>query len=117
MELNFMRQKSFWPPLVLNLFLWGGWLYLVIQYPPDNLSLLVLFFLLLFLALSFTISLILGSRIQGFILSAALIIFLIFRFLKMDNILNLIILFSLLLTIELYLRRDRRSPPKNFPQG
>lgn len=100
-----MRRKRFWPTLFLNLLFWTGWTYVFLNFSPENLFLIVLFLCLFFGAMGLTLALLLKNTLQGFILSGLVTIFLTLRLLKMANILNLVLLFSLFLTIELYLRR------------
>lgn len=66
---------------------------------------LTIFHLVLFLSLFLTLSLLLANSRYGFLLAGGVIIYLLLRFAKMTNFLNLLLLASLLLTIEIYFRK------------
>lgn len=113
-----MRRRSKIPKIILASFFWAGLIYLVYKFPPDKLYLIGLFFLLLFIAFGLTLSLILGSKRYASLLSAMVIIFLLLRFLKMANILNLVLLLALTLTLGLFLRqKEVEKVKKHFPQS
>lgn len=100
-----MRRRKIWSKLFLNLILWIGWVYFLINFPPENTGPIIIFFLLLSSALGLSLSLVFRNIRQGFLLSGVIVIFLLLRLLKMDNIVNLILLFAFFLTLELYLHR------------
>lgn len=100
-----MRRRRFWPALLLTIILWAGWFYIFIKLPPENILFIALFLFLLLWALGFLFSLIFKSKTQGFLFAATVIIFLLLRLLGMAHIVNLVLLFALFLTLELYLHR------------
>ncbi|MDP3998608.1 MAG: hypothetical protein Q8P89_03265 [bacterium] len=113
-----MRRKKFIPKILLVFLFWGTLFYLVFQLPPDKFYHLAIFFPLFFLAFGLTLSLILNSKKYAFLLSLTLTIFLFLRFLKMANLLNIILLLALTLTLGLFLHpKSARRQPDSFPRG
>ena len=63
------------------------------------------FFILFFFSMLFTFSLLFASARRGFLISASLSLFLLFRYLGIGNLLNFLLLAGLAITVELYLAR------------
>lgn len=93
------------PTLLLTAFLWLAFFLLVLFTTPSSPFLLSTFYLILFLALLLTSSLVLANTRAGFLISLGLIIFLILRQLKIANFLNLGLLLASLVSVELYLQK------------
>jgi len=98
------RRKNFLPTLILTLLSWLSWLYIVFYFSPKNTIKfsIFLFFLLLALSLTLTFSLIFANSRRGFVLSLGIVGFLALRAANLDNYLNLILLFGIILSLELY---------------
>lgn len=100
-------RKNFLPTLAITLFLWGllgGLIYFV---EPDSVAAIPLFFLLAFLALLFSFSLLLAHTRRGFIAALATTLFLMLRFWGVGNVLNFLLIAGLAITVELYFSRNR----------
>ena len=94
------RKKNFLPTLILSLVFWGSWIYLIGWLPPKNYFFIFNFYLLLFLAVFLSVSLILANSKMGGLTAFWLILILIFRYFKIGNSLNiglLTLIFSLLI--------------------
>jgi len=113
-----MRRKRFIPKIFLILFLWTAWFCLIFKFPPETPSIIGVFFLLFFGALSSTLSLILSNQKYAFLLAGTSTVFLVLRILKMANILNIILLLALTLTLGLFFhQRETGRRERNLPQG
>lgn len=73
------KRRNFLPTLLLTAFLWLSFLLLVIFTAPASPFILYTFYLILFLALFLTFSLILANSRYGFLISLGFIVFLILR--------------------------------------
>jgi len=96
------NRKNFLPSLALTAFLWllvGAVIYFT---NPDFIGMVVLFFILTFLALMFTFSLILANTRRGLIMALGITIFLIFRYFGIGNLLNGLLIIGITLATEIY---------------
>lgn len=96
------KRKKLYLTLILAILFWLGWLALVFLYPPLNNFLIFSFFVLLFLALFLTASLIFKNSRRGLFLTLFIISFLLLRLFKLANLLNIIFLAGIFLSLELY---------------
>lgn len=96
------RRKNFLPALLLVFLFWLIFIYFIISFPPANSLLITLFFMLLFLPIFITLSLALGNSRRGLLLSLGFIIFLFLKQIQQVHALNIILLLSILLSIEIY---------------
>jgi len=101
-------RKNFLPTLAVIFFLWGLLGSLIYFVEPDTVIAIPLFFLLAFLALFFTFSLLLAHTRRGFVAALAMTLFLVLRFWGVGNVLNFLLIAGLALTIELYFSRNHR---------
>jgi len=97
------RRKNFLPVLILALIFWGLWGWVTYSFPPANNFLIVIFYLLLFLAFFLTNSLIFANSKLGALTAAWVILFLVFRYFKIGNILNLSLLTVIFFLLGIYL--------------
>jgi len=97
------RRKPQLPAIFLTILLWSGFGYLVVNFSPAEKWTLLVFFPLSFFCLFFTFSFFLYRRLS-FLLSFFAISFLLLRFFRMENVLNLTLIFFLLTTVEVYFR-------------
>jgi hypothetical protein len=95
-------RENFLPTLLLAILAWLGWIYIVYFQAPESSYLIGIFYLFLFIALFLTVSLLLANSRRGFLSATALITFLLFRQFEQAHIINLVLVFALLLSIELY---------------
>lgn len=100
------RKKNIWPSVVITLILWVS-LSLMIYFVQPNLvknllipGIYLPFMLNVFLAVFFTLSLILKNRRRSLLISLSLVIFLLLRVLELGNILNLVLLCAIIITLE-----------------
>src|SRR3989344_8660532 len=97
-----LKRKNFLPTLLITVLLWslgGGLIYFV---DPDTFLAIPLFFVIIFLAILFTSSLVFANSRRGFITSISLCFYVVLMYLGVGNILNLILLVAIAVTIELY---------------
>ncbi|MGB9706597.1 MAG: hypothetical protein ACPLXP_00780 [Microgenomates group bacterium] len=97
-----LKRKNFLPTLVLAILFWVAWSWFVFSYPPANNFLLFTFYFLLFLATFLTAALIFANSRRGFFLAAFLILFLLFRYYQIANLLNLFLLAGIFISLEVY---------------
>ena len=97
-----LKRKNFFPLLIITLILWlllGGVIYFV---DPSTFGAVPLFFLIIFLTLFFTASIVFANSKRGLIITSFATFFIFLRFLGVGNLLNLVLLLGLVITIELY---------------
>ena len=97
-----LPRENFLPTLLLAILTWLGWIYIVYFQAPESNYIIGLFYLFLFVAIFLTISLLLANSRRGFLAALALISFLLLHQFEQAHIINLILVFALLLSIELY---------------
>lgn len=99
------RKNLIWL-IMLDIILWtllAGIVYLI---EPSTILIVPLFFIVLFLALILTLSLLLSNTRRGVLSSVGIFIFVILRYLGVGNILNLVLIASIVIAMEFYLSRD-----------
>jgi len=102
------RRKNFFVTLILILIFWaitGGIISFIEPELVKNLLIpnsYFLFFLPLFLASFFTLSVVFTNSRRGFLASTGLILFLVFRLHELGNLLNLFLIIGLVITFEYY---------------
>ncbi len=101
------RRKNFLPALILTLIFWGGLGWLVYNFPPESFWLIVSFYLLFFGAVFFTVALSFANSKIGLITALWAFLFLLMRYFKIGNILNLSLLTVIFLLLGLYLYRTK----------
>ena len=101
------RRKNFLPALILTLIFWGGLSWLVYTFPPESFWLIISFYLLLFAAVFFTIALSFGNSKIGLIAALWAILFLLLRYFKIGNLLNLSLLTLIFSLLGFYLYRAK----------
>jgi len=101
------RRKNFLPALILTLLFWGGLGWLVYNFPPENFWLIISFYLLLFVAVFFTTALSFGNSKIGFMAAWWALLFLVLRYFKIGNLLNLSLLTLIFSLLGFYLYRAK----------
>ncbi|CAN5343290.1 hypothetical protein BH10PAT1_BH10PAT1_2090 [soil metagenome] len=96
------KQKSIIPKIILTIILWLSLLFIILFFDPDTFLILPLFFLIVSLALFFTFSLILKNKRRSLLISLTLLILLIFKFLGIANIINIILILGISISVETY---------------
>jgi len=102
------RRKNFLPALILTLIFWGGLGWLVYAFPPESFWLIVSFYLLLFGAVFFTIALSFANSKVGLIGALWVLLFLLMRYFKIGNLLNLSLLTIIFLLLSVYFYKSSR---------
>lgn len=106
-EIFAKRRKNFLPALVLAITGWLGWSVYVRQVSPANGLRISMFLVIFFSAVFLTTSLLWGNSRRGCLTATGLTGYLFFRYHDLANALNLFILVSLLISIELYFVQRR----------
>lgn len=91
------------PTLLIAIISWTGLTFLILNYSPEG-KLIMVSFLLLFLAGFFTLALLLGNSKNGLLGALFLISILIFRYLDIGSLLNLSIWLAIFVTLVIYLK-------------
>lgn len=73
---------------------------------PSTFSIIPVFFIILFVALLFTLSTLFANTRRGATTALAIILFLVLRFLGVGNILNLLLILGLIITTEIYFSKN-----------
>ena len=102
------RRKNFFPTLILIIVFWTITIVIIGFTEPDLIKDLIIpnsyliFFLSLFGALFFTLSILLVNSRRGFLISGGIILFLILRLYRLGNLLNLVLVGGLTLALDYY---------------
>lgn len=98
------RRRSFILSLPVILLLWSSIVAIVYFVDPDTPFVIALFFVLLLIALAFTLSFIFVNTRRGITATGVIIIFLLLRYFGVGNVLNLILLTGIAINTELYFK-------------
>jgi hypothetical protein len=99
---NTIRRSSLLPSALVIMFLWFCVGAVVATVDPLTKGALPLFFILIFLALLFSLSILLRSRRRGAITTIAIISFLLLRYMGVGTLLNLILIIATAIAFELF---------------
>jgi hypothetical protein len=102
---NPRKRENFLPTLLLAILAWLGLVYIFYFQAPESNYIVGLFYLFLFIAFFLTISLLLANSRHGFLSALALISILLLRQFEQFHIINLVLLFALLISIEIFFWR------------
>lgn len=97
-----LKRKNFLPSLVITILLFLALVLLIYFTDPSFQFFLVLFFAIVLLLFLFFFSILFGNTRRGFLVSLVITIFLLLRYLGIGNLLNLFLLISLGVIIEIY---------------
>jgi hypothetical protein len=97
-----LKRKNFFPTLIATFCLWILVIMLVYFIDPQTTGALILFFLLVFLALFFTLAIIFENTRRGLIISLGTITFLALRYLGVGNVINFTLIFGIGLSSDIY---------------
>ncbi len=97
-----LKRKNFLPSLVITILLFLALVLLIYFTDPSFQFFLVLFFAIVLLLFLFFLSILFGNTRRGFLVSLVITIFLLLRYLGIGNLLNLFLLISLGVIIEIY---------------
>ena len=97
-----LKRKNFLPTLVVTILLWILLGLLVYFVDPTYFGAIFSFFVLVFMALLFTISLFFASSRRGLIGAISIVFYLFLAYLGIGNYLNLVLIIAIAVCIELY---------------
>ena len=101
-RVQILKRKNFFPTFIITVLLWGLLASFIYFVDPRGFAAIPIFFILVFMALLFTISLIFVDRRRGFLGAIAITFFLILTLLGVGNILNFILILAITICVELY---------------
>lgn len=96
------RRKNFIPVFLMSVFFWFLLFGIIYFIEPDSALAIPTFFLIFFLALFSTSSLIFRNRRRALFVTIAITLFLFLRLLGLGNLLNLLVLLGIFVAAELY---------------
>lgn len=97
-----LKRKNFLPTLLVTILLWGMAGALVYFIDPATFAAIPLFFILIFLIILFTFSLLFAASRRGLIAAIAVTLFLFLSYLGVGNVLNLLLIVAIAVCVELY---------------
>jgi hypothetical protein len=100
-----LKRKNFLPALLVTILLWFSLSGLIYFIDPRTFGAVPLFFVLLFITLLFTFSLLFAGIRRGLITSLSLSLFAVLSYLGVGNIINLLLIVAIAISIELYFRQ------------
>lgn len=89
-------RKNFFPTALLTIVLWGLLAGLIYFVDPSAFAAIPTLFILVFLALLFTFSILLANSLLGAVFSLGLTSFVILRYFGIGNVLNLLLILGVL---------------------
>ena len=99
-------RKNFFPTLLITVLLWillGGLIYFV---DPSSIGAVPAFFVLVFLALLFTFSILLANSLLGTVYSLGLTFFVVLRYFGIGNVLNFLLILGVFVVFTIiYFRK------------
>ncbi len=98
------RRKNFLPTLIITILFWIATIYIILYVSPSSITIYYLLFTIFF-SLFLILSLLLANTRRSFLLAIGMTIFLFLRFLKIANLLTILLLISSLTALEIYFRR------------
>lgn len=107
------KRRNFLGTFILIVFFWFLQAFIVFFVEPEIIKDILipnsylLFFVNLFLALFFTLAVILGNSRRGLITTIGIIAYLVLQSQQLGNILNLILIISTVLALELYFKQKK----------
>lgn len=102
---HIQKQKNYLLSFIVTLVFWVGTGFIFFTLPPASLLIVGLFSISLFLALFFTLSLIIGNSKYGFLTSTGLIVIIVLRKLGQATALNLFLLLIIIITLNLLFKK------------
>jgi hypothetical protein len=97
-----LKRKNFFPTLLVTVLLWSLTSCLVYFVDPATFGATPLLFILIFLDILFTFSLLFANSRRGLIGASGITLFLLLAYLGVGNILNLILIVAIAACTELY---------------
>jgi hypothetical protein len=94
-------RKNFFPTLLITILLWGLLGGLVYFVDPSSPGAVLAFFVLVFLSLLFTFSILLANSFLGGVYSLMLTLFALLRYFGVGNVLNLLLILGILAAVTI----------------
>ena len=95
-------RKNSLPTLLITLFLWGLLFLLVFFVDPETFGIVLLFFLLFFLATFLTATIVFINKRRGVITALSLTFFLVLMYFGQGNVINLLLVLGITIASEVY---------------
>jgi TRAP-type C4-dicarboxylate transport system permease large subunit len=99
------RKNLFWL-ILLAIILWFLIIGIVYLIEPSTIFIVPAFFIIVFIALLLTFSLLFSNTRRGVLSSFGVLFFLILRYLGVGNILNLLLISAIVVAMDLYFSRE-----------
>jgi|SRR3989304_1101586 len=100
-------RKNFFLSFLIILTSWTALAFIIFFVDPASFAAIPLFFLALAVALIFTLSFLFIDTKKGVFASLGVLVFLLFRYLQIDNILNLLLSTGILVSAAIFLSKKR----------
>ena len=100
-------RKNFFLSFLIILTSWTALAFIIFFVDPASFAAIPLFFLALAVALIFTLSFLFIDAKKGVFASLGVLVFLLFRYLQIDNILNLLLSTGILVSAAIFLSKKR----------
>lgn len=98
-----VRRRNFLPALIITLLLWLAVILLIVYIDPGTFGALISFFVLSFLAIYFTFSIIFANKRWGLLIAFSMSFFVLLRYIGVGHIVNLLLIVGIATVVELYL--------------
>lgn len=103
------QRKNYLPALIISIVLWLSIFYTLYHIDPNSFAVILFFLIQLFLALLFTFSLLLASIRRGLLIAGGSVFFLLLKYIGVGNVLNFILIFSIIIVIEAFYHQANNS--------
>lgn len=103
------KKKNRFLPFITALFFWIILGYIVFYVPPLTIKEIFVFYVFLLISSFFAFSFVFSCARHGFVLTLAFVLTLFFRQIEMLNVINLILICSLSLAIEIYSKKNKSN--------
>jgi len=97
-----IHKKNILIPSILAGLAWVGVVTAIFVLKPEGAATFIFFFILLFAAIYLSIMIIFPHKRRAVLIASGIESFLLLRFFQLDTLINLVLLLSLLVTIEVY---------------
>ena|SRR6266404_5061183 len=94
------------PDIILSILLWLFLISLILFADPEITGVIIIFFILVFSAIFFTVSIFSNNLRRKIIVALAVTLFLILKYFKIGNLINLFLIVGIALLYELYSQKS-----------
>lgn len=99
------RRKNLFPTLILIFLFWGILTTIIFFLNPQAFGAVPMFFLILFLAVFLSLSLVFGNSRRGLLYSIGFLIFSLLRYFGVGHLLNLLLILGIAVAFDFYLSK------------